>query len=282
MAADGAATIGHGPTSGIEGARRWSGATRLTTLVNSRSAPLRIRGLPEKFTTGSLYTRRVQGSDAAVEGTTPRRGRPKTAGLQETRRKAIVLAAFAVFTQKGYDDTTIADIAAHAGIGHGTIYRYFTSKREILDHVFDFAVEKTVHALAFEELAQALVDREQALGLVQTVGTRLFELVDREPGLLKLIAVQCSAIDPELRERVTGLYSMLDSELSRGLQHLAPSTDDDGEWTRMGRLAVGMIGPGLVMTLLGDSDDAKRTHFLQSAQALVDRGVLAVQEGSDE
>nr|WP_208411151.1 TetR/AcrR family transcriptional regulator [Mycolicibacterium fluoranthenivorans] len=229
-----------------------------------------------------MYTRRVQGSDAAVEGTTPRRGRPKTAGLQEARRKAIVSAAFAVFTQKGYDDTSIADIAAHAGIGHGTIYRYFTSKREILDHVFDFAVEKTVHALSFEELTLALADREQARELVETVGTRLFELVDREPGLLKLITVQCSAIDPELRERVTGLYSMLDAELSRGLHHLAPSTDDDGEWTRMGRLAIGMIGPGLVMTLLGDSDAAKRTHFLQSAQALVDRGVLTVPEGAAE
>lgn len=169
-----------------------------------RCARLRVRGLPEKFSTGSLYTRRVQGSDAAVEGTTPRRGRPKTAGLQEARRKAIVSAAFAVFTQKGYDDTSIADIAAHAGIGHGTIYRYFTSKREILDHVFDFAVEKTVHALSFEELTLALADREQARELVETVGTRLFELVDREPGLLKLITVQCSAIDPELRERVTG------------------------------------------------------------------------------
>jgi hypothetical protein len=36
------------------------------------------------------------------------------------------------------------------------------------------------------------------------------------------------------------------------------------------------------MTLLGDSDAAKRTHFLQSAQALVDRGVLTVPEGAAE
>lgn len=231
------------------------------------------RRLPEKFNTGSLYTRRVQGVDAAVEDVKPRRGRPKIAGLQEARRKAIVAAAFAVFTQKGYDDTSIGDIAAHAGIGHGTIYRYFTSKRELLDHVFDFAVEKTVQALAVDELTQAPADREQALALIHTVGTRLFDLVDREPGLLKLLTVQCSAIDPELRDRVTGLYSILDSEMSRGLQHLAPEADG-GEWTRMARLAVGMIGPGLVMTLLGDSDDAKRSRFLQSAQAMVDRGVL--------
>lgn len=229
---------------------------------------------------GSLYTRRVQGADAAAESSKPRRGRPKIAGLQEARRKTIVAAAFAVFTQKGYDDTSIGDIAAHAGVGHGTIYRYFTSKRELLDHVFDFAVEKTVDALAVDELAHAPADREEALQLVRTVGTRLFDLVDREPGLLKLITVQCSAIDAELRDRVTGLMSILDGQLSRGLDHLAPSDDDDGDWTRMGRLAVGMIGPGLVMTLLGDSDDAKRTRFLESAQAMIDRGVLAPQDST--
>ncbi|CDO06285.1 TetR/AcrR family transcriptional regulator [Mycolicibacterium cosmeticum] len=216
----------------------------------------------------------MQGSDAAVDGAKPRRGRPKTAGLQEARRNAIVAAAFEVFTQKGYDDTSIGDIAKHAGIGHGTVYRYFSSKRELLDHVFDFAVEKTMRALAVDALTEAPTDREQALTLIQTIGTRLFDLVDQEPGLLKLLTVQCSAIDAELRDRVTGLYAILNNELSRGLQHLAPETDD-GEWTRMARLAMGMIGPGLVMTLLGDSDDTKRSGFLQTAQAMVDRGVLA-------
>lgn len=179
-----------------------------------------------------------------------------------------------MFTQKGYDDTSIGDIAKHAGIGHGTVYRYFSSKRELLDHVFDFAVEKTMRALAVDALTEAPTDREQALTLIQTIGTRLFDLVDQEPGLLKLLTVQCSAIDAELRDRVTGLYAILNNELSRGLQHLAPETDD-GEWTRMARLAMGMIGPGLVMALLGDSDDTKRSGFLQTAQAMVDRGVLA-------
>ncbi|MCV7212510.1 TetR/AcrR family transcriptional regulator [Mycolicibacterium canariasense] len=216
----------------------------------------------------------MQGSDAAVGDAKPRRGRPKTAGLQEARRNAIVAAAFAVFTQKGYDETSIGDIAAHAGIGHGTVYRYFSSKRELLDHVFDFAVEKTVRALAVDELTEVPADRGQALTLIENIGTRLFDLVDDEPGLLKLLTVQCSAIDAELRDRVIGLYALMNNELTRVLQHLAPETDD-GEWTRMARLAMGMVGPGLVMTLLGDSDGTKRSGFLQTAQAMVDHGILS-------
>ncbi len=229
-----------------------------------------------KSAVGSLYARRVQGADAPAEGTKRPRGRPKVEGLEESRRATIVAAAFAVFAEKGYDDTSIADIAAHAHIGHGTIYRYFLSKRELLDHVFDLAVEKTVAALAVGEFPTALSDREQALALVQSVGTRLFALADDEPELLKLITVQCSAVDAEMRERVTGLLSMLDTGLARGISPVAPMSEAQADWTQMGRLAVGMVGPGLVMTLLGNSKKSARARFLQSAQTLIDRGVLAV------
>ena len=50
-------------------------------------------------------------------------------------REEIVDAAFAEFAERGYHDTGIADIARRLGIGHGTFYRYFENKRDILDHV---------------------------------------------------------------------------------------------------------------------------------------------------
>jgi len=47
-------------------------------------------------------------------------------------RKAILEAAVHLFGSKGYDKTSIDQLARKAGVGKGTIYSYFRSKSEIL------------------------------------------------------------------------------------------------------------------------------------------------------
>lgn len=51
---------------------------------------------------------------------------------KEEVRKAILAAATRLFTQRGYDNTLIKDIAREAKISVGNIYRYFANKQEIL------------------------------------------------------------------------------------------------------------------------------------------------------
>ncbi len=46
-------------------------------------------------------------------------------------RKAIVTAAVRLFDQKGFEKTSIEELAREAGIGKGTIYTYFQNKTEI-------------------------------------------------------------------------------------------------------------------------------------------------------
>jgi AcrR family transcriptional regulator len=56
-------------------------------------------------------------------------------GLREEKkqltRKAIMDASIQLFTSKGYESTSINDLAREAKIGKGTIYSYFKTKREI-------------------------------------------------------------------------------------------------------------------------------------------------------
>jgi AcrR family transcriptional regulator len=49
----------------------------------------------------------------------------------EKRREQILNAAMEVFTEKGYAEATIPEIAKEAGVAAGTIYLYFPSKREL-------------------------------------------------------------------------------------------------------------------------------------------------------
>lgn len=61
------------------------------------------------------------------------------AGVRETKkqetRKAIMRAAMTLFSEKGFDKTSIEELAKAAGIGKGTIYGYFQTKMDIL-HAF--------------------------------------------------------------------------------------------------------------------------------------------------
>lgn len=61
------------------------------------------------------------------------------AGVRETKkretRKAIMRAAMRLFSEKGFDGTSIEELAKAAGIGKGTIYGYFQTKMDIL-HAF--------------------------------------------------------------------------------------------------------------------------------------------------
>ncbi len=60
------------------------------------------------------------------------KGRPLTQQELHSRRAAIVDAATDLFLQKGFGDTSMASIAAAAGMGKSSLYDYFRTKDDIL------------------------------------------------------------------------------------------------------------------------------------------------------
>ena len=47
---------------------------------------------------------------------------------KKQKRDSLLMAAFALFTQKGINDTSISDIAKKANMAKGTFYLYFKDK----------------------------------------------------------------------------------------------------------------------------------------------------------
>ncbi|MEU6355814.1 TetR/AcrR family transcriptional regulator [Streptomyces sp. NPDC047072] len=62
--------------------------------------------------------------------------RPDTARRSEKSRRAIHEAALALVGEVGYPRTTIEGIAARAGVGKQTIYRWWSSKADVLLEAF--------------------------------------------------------------------------------------------------------------------------------------------------
>ncbi|WP_406444404.1 mycofactocin system transcriptional regulator [Streptomyces sp. NBC_00631] len=65
--------------------------------------------------------------DAALCAGPARAGRPRA-----TSRAALERLGFELFARRGFDDTTVDDIAAAAGIGRRTFFRYFASKNDLV------------------------------------------------------------------------------------------------------------------------------------------------------
>ncbi len=74
-------------------------------------------------------------SGAATGSTTPRRDR------RELRRRALLEAAVAVFTEKGVSSASVDDIVRAAGVAKGTFYLYFSTKDDAVNAVAAWMLE---------------------------------------------------------------------------------------------------------------------------------------------
>ena len=72
-----------------------------------------------------------------------RRGRPRGTSARE-----LELIALLIFTEQGFDETTVDQIAAAASVSRRTFFRYYESKSDVLWNVFDYEVETIRRLLA--------------------------------------------------------------------------------------------------------------------------------------
>ncbi len=73
----------------------------------------------------------------------PRPGRPKASS-----REIIAEAAAELFLERGYDATSIADIATRAGVSRSSFFNYFASKSDVLWAGFDARLRAAAEAIA--------------------------------------------------------------------------------------------------------------------------------------
>jgi len=109
-------------------------------------------------------------------------------------RGRLAEAAMALYGERGYDNTTVAEIAGRAGLTERTFFRHFADKREVL---FDGAV-------ALQELLVTTVaDAPESLAPIEAVGAGLHAigelLQDRRDFSRRRQAI--IAASAELRER---------------------------------------------------------------------------------
>ncbi|MBU1669606.1 MAG: TetR/AcrR family transcriptional regulator [Actinobacteria bacterium] len=130
--------------------------------------------------------------------------------ISSIRRSQITEAAFGVFSEKGYGNTTVADIASKLDLGHSTVYRYFDNKLDIASSVIDEVLSRTMDALSMEppEKIASLAEYREAL---MRIGSRLFDFLGDNPRLHRFIFFEGLQIDESITARIDDAFSAVAS-----------------------------------------------------------------------
>ena len=192
----------------------------------------------------------------------------------EGRREQILDAALDLFAQDGYHQTGVADIAARLGMSHGTFYRYFASKRDILDHVVDEAQRRIVQAVSAQRPPDAAKTLEDYRSQVRRIAFALVEVVDRDPRLARLLLFEATGVDDALTGRIFEILDELRmltaSYLEHGVQQgfLRESLDTP----HTARALNGIAYAGALAAVRGD---ANAPQYVDAALALIFDGIAA-------
>ncbi|MCZ7587617.1 MAG: TetR/AcrR family transcriptional regulator [Gaiella sp.] len=117
-------------------------------------------------------------------------GRPLSKRGERTRRK-LLEAAEAVFAELGYHDASIVKIIEAAGVGQGTFYLYFASKKDVFDELvvdLNHRVRQAMTEAASQGETRAEKER---LGLAA-----FFRFTAEHPALYRIIR-QAEFVSPE-------------------------------------------------------------------------------------
>jgi AcrR family transcriptional regulator len=112
----------------------------------------------------------------------------------EKRIADILAAAKAVFEEKGYNDALISDIAVRAGVVEGSIYRFFTNKRELL--------VKVIEQWYVSMLARYEADFPAVQGTWNQIHFLIHQhllAIKSEPGLARLLLLEIR-LEPDYRQ----------------------------------------------------------------------------------
>ena len=130
-------------------------------------------------------------------------GRPLSKRGERTRRR-LLEAAEAVFAELGYHDASIVKITEAAGVGQGTFYLYFASKKDVFDELvvdLNHRVRQAMTEAASQGTTRAEMERLGFAGY--------FRFVAEHPALYRIIR-QAEFVSPEMLhlhyERLTSGY----------------------------------------------------------------------------
>jgi TetR/AcrR family transcriptional regulator, fatty acid metabolism regulator protein len=172
---------------------------------------------------------------------------------QEEKRRLLLEAAVRVFARSGFHDSRVGDITEEAGVAHGLLYHYFTSKDEVLEAVFRDAWGDVL--TAFEAIEESDESPRGQLGHVAAILLRSWR---RNPDLVRVLVREIGR-SPQVQRQVDELgqaFTSIERIVTHGQREGVFRSDLDARllaWIFYG--AIEEILTGWVLGRLPDGDE---------------------------
>lgn len=144
----------------------------------------------------------------------------------EERRTQLIDTALQVFAKKGFDKTSVRELAAAAGVAQGLMYHYFKSKDQLLEAV----VERHSFLPQLTSLL-ATLQNEPPVKVLKVVGKQFFDLLGQKESLMNIFfhETQSHPIVPRIwrsimNQGVSLFQNYLDKRIAAG--ELKPHNTD--------------------------------------------------------
>ena len=176
---------------------------------------------------------------------------------QEEIRRDIINTAIEMFSEQGFDSTTMKQIARQVGIGDATIYKYFSSKDKLIFAYYGLKAEESIQAFLTEEELDDFSLQEKLQLLIDTYLEQL--LPDREfvSDSLEMImqspSILFKNVSPVREEFVGVVHDILTEAENAGEIEKSPFTSATAKLTNEFILAV------LLYWVKDDSDEFSNT-----------------------
>ncbi|MDH2427151.1 helix-turn-helix domain containing protein [Sphaerisporangium sp. TRM90804] len=194
-------------------------------------------------------------------------------GLRERKklrtRHALVEAAVRLFELKGYEETTVAEIAASVDVSTRTFFSYFASKEDVVFHDTRARVERALAVIAERRPEETLVEllprlAEATLVPEETTGERALELAAARTRLIMTV--------PALEARALHVLFDVQREVAEALRRACPDEVDPVE----AAAAVGAFVGAATMAAVAARD---RGDSLPEIAAAARQGVAIAMRG---
>ena len=180
------------------------------------------------------------------------------------KRQRIINGAIAVFSRKGFYKATIEEIAEQAEVGKGTVYEYFSSKKELFQEMFLYTEEK-YEEMFLQELSGEAVFQNKLQKIFQV--TMRFLNCHKEMAQILLAGYPPVAEDTQKvlmdknRQKLAKISKILEEAITR--QEIRPVDTGAAAKVILGTLF--FVGGQVLF-----SEDEKESSFNLLAQNVVD------------